>query len=109
MQGHLELWLRSPLSPRLAVCAAVGLAHPASLFAAGHRCRVGVEQSAGLLRQRQGERCAAGCAQVPCRPPGNIQVRVTSAAGSYIRLVLLQVRGGFPFSIPATATTAGCP
>lgn len=38
-------------------------------------------------------------AQVPCTPPGNIQVRVTSAAGSYMRLVLLQVRGRYPLPI----------
>ncbi len=45
--------------------------------------------------------------QVPCTPPGNIQVRVTSAAGSYIRLVLLQVRGVPPYSVPRTpASTA---
>ena len=32
------------------------------------------------------------CAQVPCTPPGPIIIRLTSAGGSYIRLVLLNVR-----------------
>ena len=32
-------------------------------------------------------------AQVPCTPPGNIVVKVTSASGSYLRLVLMQVPG----------------
>lgn len=39
--------------------------------------------------------CLSGArvhAQVPCTPPGPIIIRVTNAGGSYIRLVLLNVR-----------------
>ena len=48
------------------------------------------------------------CAQVPCTPPGPIIIRLTSAGGSYIRLVLLNVRTPLPVSAhPGTAIAFG--
>lgn len=45
----------------------------------------------GRVQPRLADSAGCVCAQVPCRPPGNVQIRVTAATGSYLRLVLLQV------------------
>ena len=46
------------------------------------------------------------CAQVPCTPPGPIIIRLTSAGGSYIRLVLLNVRAPLLASVQASIPVA---
>ena len=56
-------------------------------------------------------RAACMCAQVPCSPPGPIIIRVASAGGSYIRLVLLNVRAPLLVQVLSgtVAATPCCP